>query len=103
MSYMSNLKRPRGLFKAHLARGKVSEPLVTDLQIEHLEDPEDTQLSPLSKKRRLSPSHEQTPRAQSQERSKAGVEDWEDIKELFSNAIDKYEGLGILFELLGAN
>jgi hypothetical protein len=101
---MSNLKRPRGLFKAHLARGKISEPLVTNLHIEHLEDPESTQLSPLSKKRRLSPSHEQQiPGTQGQERSKADVEDWEDIKELFSNAIDKYEGLGILFEPLRTN
>jgi hypothetical protein len=97
---MSSSKRPRGLFKAHLARGKPSEPLVTDLHIEHLEDPENNQLS---KKRRLSPAHEQTSGTQGQERSKADVEDWEDIKELFSNAIDKYEGLSILFEPLGTN
>jgi hypothetical protein len=101
---MSNLKRPRGLFKAHLARGKLSEPLGTDLHIEQLEDLEEFQSSPSSKKRRLSPGLEQIlPRARSQERSKADVEDWEDIKVHFSNAVDKYEGFGILFESFSTN
>jgi len=82
-------KRPRGLFKAHLARGKVIEPIVTDLHIEHLEDPGEHQLSPSSKRKRLS-AGELSPRPRS------SVEDWEDIKELFSNAIGRYEGLCLL-------
>lgn len=79
-------KRPRGLWKSQRTNGKVTEAIVTDIHIEHIPEPQD--ISPVTKKRRLSYT-EKSPVIQ---RSKADVEDWEDVKELFAHAVDKYEG-----------
>ena len=85
-------KRPRGLLAAHKqARGKDNQPVVTDIYVEQLEELDEYESPAASKKRRVS-LQDLTPRIQRQERTVADVEDWEDIKELFSTAVDKYEG-----------
>jgi hypothetical protein len=80
-------KRPRGLWRSQRIHGKDTEAIVTDFEIEHITD-SSQEPSPVPKKRRLS-SNEKTPILQ---RSKADVEDWEDVKELFARAVDRYEG-----------
>jgi hypothetical protein len=91
-------KRPRGLWKSLRSNGKAPESVVTDIiHIEHVvadDDPENLSYSS-SKKRRLSSSNSSL--SQSQERLKSDVEDWEDIKDLFSNAVYKYEGSSFNF------
>lgn len=87
-------KRPRGLLAAHKqARGKDNQPIVTDLYVEQIEEHDELQSPTSHKKRRFSPINELSSQSQRHERSMADVEDWEDVKELFATAVDKYEGV----------
>lgn len=61
---------------------------MTDLHIEHVAEAQVPE-SPATKKRRLS----YTEKSPVPQRSYADVEEWEDVKELFANAVDKYEGM----------
>jgi hypothetical protein len=85
-------KRPRGLWRSQRSHGKVPEAIVTDLDIEDVTDPQE--LTPVPKKPRLSYSEKPA----SLQRSKADVEEWEDVKELFAHAVDQYEGAFISSE-----
>jgi len=87
-------KRPRGLWRSQRSHGKLAEAIVTDLDFEDVTDPQEP--SPVAKKRRLSYSEKPA----SWQRSKADVEDWEDVKELFAHAVDQYEGAFISSEPL---
>lgn len=92
-------KRPLGIYSSQRAKGSLVEPVVTDIHIEHIETLEEPDSAssdaPSTKKRRL--SLDQAPPlfalAESRpiERSKAAIEDWEDIKEVFATATEKYE------------
>jgi hypothetical protein len=90
------MKRPRGLWKSQRSSGK---PSPSELRPEDgtPNDDGDTDVRQPAKrpKRDGSDEHDGPGDSRRVERAAADVEDWDDLKELFNDVIEKYEGAHI--------
>lgn len=74
-----NLKRPRGLLKSKRAQNSLGVK-------------GDDEEGPITKKLKQDTSEEINVEAGEEEKRSVDIEDWEDLKELFENAIEAMQG-----------